>query len=110
MATVHPLTRPRARPDDRLLPDAVLPLRVRSGRDPSEDHRATTPKARASCDAVGTTPRLAGSPSTPTTIGRPQLRSAYHLDRCDEPVEVDVQDPARTSAGGDHAAQHDPTG
>lgn len=31
MATVHPLTLPRVRPDDRLIPDAGLPLRVISG-------------------------------------------------------------------------------
>ena len=82
-----------------------------SGRDPSEEYRpATTPKARASYNAVRTMPRLVGSPSPPTTIGATaQFRSAWHLDRCHELVEVDVQD-QRTSAGRDLAAQHDPTG
>jgi hypothetical protein len=100
MATVHRLTRPRV----RRMTGSYLTRDSRcgwmSGRHSYEDHRATTPRAPASYDAVGTTPRLVGSPSAPTTIGRPQLRAAYHLDRSHELVEVDVQDPVHLSGRG----------
>ena len=54
-----------------------------------------TPNARASYDAVATTWRgRVGSPSPPTTTGRPaQLGSAQHLDGGQELVQVDVQHP-----------------
>ena len=54
-----------------------------------------TPNARASYDAVATTCRgRFGLPSPPTTTGRPaQLGPAQDLDRGQELVEVDVQDP-----------------
>ena len=64
--------------------------------------------ARASYDAVATTPRSVGSPRPPTTTGQPgQLGVAEHLDRGDELVEVDVQHPAARLLRGHRVHTHD---
>ena len=55
-----------------------------------------TPYSRASYDAVATTARSRRVARSADDHRQPgQLRTPQHLDRRDELVEVDVQDPAR---------------